>query len=274
MLRFKLSFVLVLVTLFGYGQVAFTFITIPPGKYLIGAANNMYNPLKTITTKAPFYISNTEITNAQFNNFVVATNYKTTAEKLKNARIFIPGLRAFEWLNDTTAYWRYPNGVARGGITNKTNHPVTCISYIDIEAYCSWANCRLPTITEWEIAARAGTTTKYFFTGQATTQLPQYANIWYGNNHLTADTADAYMYTAPVASFAPNPWGLYDVYGNVFEFCSGTNNLNVNKPNFAIARGGSWWCSQNTCSFFNSVNMGRTAKIASFSNQGFRVVKK
>ena len=80
------------------------------------------------------------------------------------------------------------------------------------------------------------------------------------------------MYTSPVASFASNPWGLYDMYGNVFEFCSG--KLKPGESNtIAHARGGSWWCSKNACNFFNSYDIGRVSIHASFSNQGFRVVK-
>jgi formylglycine-generating enzyme len=273
MLRFKLSFVLMVITLFGFGQVAFSFITIPVGTYTLGAKGHAYNPLHIVKITKPFYISNTEITNAQFDSFVMAKNYITTAEKFHNARIFLPVLRAYEWLNDSTANWRFPNGIKRGGIENKMNHPVTCISYKDALAYCNWAGVRLPTLNEWEIASRAGSQQNYFFTENAKKALPKYANIWYSNSHLKADTTDGFMYTSPVGSFAPNAWGLYDVYGNVFEFCNGTNKHNINKNNIAIARGGSWWCSQNTCSFFNSVDMGRTSKSSSFSNQGFRVVK-
>jgi formylglycine-generating enzyme len=273
MLRFKLSFVLVFIVLLGYGQVAFTFIPIPAGNYTLGAKGHHINPLHNYQIKKTIYISNTEITNAQFDSFVVATNYITTAQKSHNARVFVPGLRAYEWLNDSTAYWRYPNGISHGGITNKMNHPVTCISYTDALAFCTWYKVRLPNINEWEIASRAGCNDKYFFGNDGKKNLPIYANIWYGNSHLNADTTDAYMYTAPVGSFAPNAWGFYDVYGNVFEFCSGINSYNKNKKHIAIARGGSWWCSQNTCSFFNSIDMGRTSIYSSFSNQGFRVVK-
>jgi sulfatase modifying factor 1 len=66
---------------------------------------------------------------------------------------FSPGLKEFEWMNDTTAYWRYPNGKSCGSIEDKMNHPVTSISYADVLAYCKWAKVRLPSLDEWEIAS-------------------------------------------------------------------------------------------------------------------------
>lgn len=246
------------------------FVQVPGGTYTVGKKNHLLNPLRKVTV-GTYSIARTETTNAQFEKFVQATSYKTDAERNHNAMVFQPGLKEFEWIEDSTAWWRYPNGVSRGGIENKMNHPVTCISYSDILAYCKWAGVRLPGLEEWEIAARAGSPDDYFF-GNDRGKIKQYANIWYGRNHLTADSTDGYMYTSPVGSFAPNGWGLYDVYGNVFEFCTG--KLKPDEKNtLAHARGGSWWCSRNACSFFNSYDIGRVHLHASFSNQGFRVVK-
>jgi len=190
---------------------------------------------------------------------------------MHNAMVFQPGLKEFEWMEDSTAYWRYPNGISRGGIGKKMDHPVTCISYSDILAYCKWAGVRLPSLQEWEIACRAGSDSDYFF-GNNRNKIKQYANIWHGRNHLTPDSSDGYMYTSPVASFLPNARGLFDMYGNVFEFCTG--KLKESQSNTVVhARGGSWWCSKNACSFFNSYDIGRVNIHASFSNQGFRVVR-
>jgi sulfatase modifying factor 1 len=82
------------------------------------------------------------------------------------------------------------------------------------------------------------------------------------------------MYTSPVGIFSPNAWGLYDMYGNVFEYCSDRRGTVKDNNEVAMARGGSWWCSSNACGFFNSVDIGRNNSMASFSNQGFRVVLK
>lgn len=246
------------------------FVLIPGGIYTIGKKDHLLNPLRKIEV-SDFYIAKTETTNRQFEAFVLATSYKTDAERMHNAMVFQPGLKEFEWMEDSTAYWRYPNGISRGGIENKMDHPVTCISYSDILAYCKWEGVRLPSLQEWEIASRAGSDSDYFF-GNNRDKIKQYANIWHGRDHLVADSSDGYMYTSPVASFSPNVWGLYDMYGNVFEFCSG--KLKESQSNtIAHARGGSWWCSKNACSFFNSYDIGRVNIHASFSNQGFRVVR-
>lgn len=248
------------------------FVHVPAGEYRVGKKDYPMNPLRTVHTNG-FDIAATELTNTDFEKFVQATGYITDAERLKNALVFEPGLREFRWLEDSTAYWRYPNGISRGDITSKMNHPVTCISYRDAMAYCQWAGVRLPTLDEWEIASRAGASTTYFW-GDDLSQISTYANVWHGRDHLKADSSDQYMYTAPVASFKPNPWGLYDIYGNIFEFCEGRVPTDEKNSRVVHARGGSWWCSKNSCSFFNSVDIGRVKRGASFSNLGLRVVKK
>ncbi|MET3880213.1 formylglycine-generating enzyme family protein [Chitinophaga sp. OAE865] len=253
-----------------FAQTPGGYVLVPAGSYHVGGQRHMLNPARRVTVDS-FYISVYETTNRQFAAFVAATGYITDAEQRHDALVFAPGLREFEWNNDSTACWRFPNGVSAGGIENKMEHPVTCISYNDAVAYCKWAGVRLPTLDEWEIASRAGTATTYFF-GEKKASIGRYANIWHGKDHLQADSSDGYLYTAPVGSFQPNAWGLYDMYGNVFEFCSGKIKPDES-PALAHARGGSWWCSQASCSFFNSVDIGRVHKRASFSNQGFRTVK-
>lgn len=247
------------------------FIVIPKGEYRVGKKGHLLNPYRKVFIDS-FYISKTEITNQQFEKFINATGYRTDAERMHNAMIFIPGLKEFEWKQDSTAYWKFPNGISRGGIENKMNHPVTTISYVDALSYCKWAGVRLPSLDEWEIACRSGSTTDFFW-GNDRNRIKEYANIWYGRNHLTADSSDGYMYTSPVASYAPNLWGLYDIYGNVFEFCDGEYFGKPKNKNIAHSRGGSWWCSKNACNFFNSYDIGRVNIHASFSNQGFRIAK-
>src|ERR1700687_311232 len=146
----------------GFSQPGSDFVLIAKGKYYVGKKNHLTNPLRQVTVDS-FFISKTEITNKQFELFVTATSYQTDAERLHNALIFQPGLKEFEWMNDTTACWRYPNGKSRGSIENKMNHPVTSISYTDVLAYCKWAKVRLPSLDEWEIACRAGSNDVYFW---------------------------------------------------------------------------------------------------------------
>ena len=245
-------------------------VLVPKGEYQVGKKDSRQNPLRTVAVDS-FRIAVYETTNREFAVFVAATGYVTDAEKRHNAMVFRPGLEEFRWIGDSTACWRWPNGISRGGIKDKMNHPVTSISYYDIRAYCAWAHVRLPTLEEWEIACRAGSKTDYFF-GSEDSRIGEYANIWRGHDHMKADHSDGYMYTSPVGSFKPNPWGLYDMYGNVFEFCTG-KLLPSESPTVAHARGGSWWCSKNSCHSFNSYSIGQVNVHASFSNQGFRVVK-
>lgn len=266
-----LLFLFIFVVSIAFSQTDSGFILVPKGQYWVGKKNYISNPLRKVNVN-DFFISKTEITNRQFASFVKATSYITDAQRMHNAQVFEPGLREFKWLNDSSAYWRYPNGKSRGGIENKMDHPVTTISYNDALAYCRWASVRLPSLDEWEIACRAGSVTDYFW-GNDRMGIMKYGNIWYGHDHLMADSSDHYMYTSPVRSFAPNPWGLYDMYGNVFEFCQGERIGEAKNKSVAHARGGSWWCSKNACNFFNSYDIGRVSIHASFSNQGFRVAK-
>jgi len=270
-MKYLLGMAMLLIVATVAAQDSLRFIAVPAGSYVVGAKNFPLNPKRTVRLAA-FRIAVTEVTNAQFAAFVQATGYVTDAQRRHNAMVFEPGLKEFRWLEDSTAYWEYPNGVSRGDISAKMDHPVTCISFADAQAYCNWSGCRLPTLDEWEVAARAGSDTRYFWGGDRDA-ITAYANVWLGHDHLSADTADGYMYTAPVAHFKPNPWGLYDVYGNVFEFCEGRTALDKPNSTQAHARGGSWWCSKNSCSFFNSVDIGNIHRHASFSNLGFRVVK-
>lgn len=240
------------------------------GRYDIGEEGHSINPARQVRLNA-FYISKYEVTNQQFKAFVDATHYVTLAEKNKDAMVFRLGLDEFEWIQDSTANWRFPNGVSQGGIEDKMNHPVTCISYFDAMAYCEWAKVRLPSIEEWEVAARAGSKSQRFM-GDSLGLVYQYANVWHGKNHLKIYEGEDAVTTSPVGTYLANPWGLYDVYGNVFEFCSNTPQFFNQYENVAATRGGSWWCSAWACGFFNSVDIGRVKQAASFSNNGFRVV--
>ncbi len=246
------------------------FVTIKAGTYRVGKSDRLYRPVHRVKLQS-FQLSAYELTNVEFETFVLATHYWTDAERLHNAMVFEPGLKEFRWIHDKTAFWRFPNGVTRGGIVDKMNHPVTSISFRDALAYCKWAKVRLPSLDEWEVACRAGTTTDYFF-GSETKDIGKYANVWHGRDHLKPDTSDGYLYTSPVGSFLPSSWGLYDMYGNVFEFCSG-RVAGDKRSSTKHSRGGSWWCSKNSCCFFNSVDIGSVNERGSFSNQGFRVVK-
>jgi len=247
------------------------FVQIEAGTYWVGGTQHPTNPSRQVTLKS-FQIATKEITNRQFQAFVLATGYVTDAERFKDALVYGENLEEFEWKEDSTANWRFPQGKDDGGIENKLDHPVTCISFMDVQAYCKWAKVRLPTLDEWEVACRASSSSRYFW-GKKQAHIKQYGNIWEGKDHQQKPLQDVYVFTSPVGVYKPNAWGLYDMYGNVFEFCSDRFSLIAEIDHLACARGGSWWCSSNSCDFFNSVDIGRVHKRASFANQGFRVVR-
>ncbi len=248
------------------------FVLVPAGTYELGKTNHRINPKRQVEAES-FLISEAEITNAQWQVFIEETGYQTTAERFKNAMTFYVGLDEFKWVMDSTANWRFPFGEAEGGIEEKMDHPVTCISYYDIQKYCAWAKAELPTVDQWEIACRANTAGPYHFEG-GRDSLNLYANIWQSETHKEVTVEEDYLYTSPVKSYQANPWGLYDMYGNCFEFCADRPEIWKDNEAVACARGGSWWCSSASCNFFNSNDIGTVNKRASFSNHGFRVVKK
>lgn len=245
------------------------FVPIQGGTFLLGKVDHSLNPAKTVTV-LPFSIGRYEVTNREFSQFTAVTGYQTLAERHQNALVFRLGLEEFEWFQDPTANWQFPNGISKGGIEDKMDHPVTCISFLDAQAYCQWAGCRLPTLDEWELASRGGV----FGRGQHFENGPQnihaHANIWRGKDHIVQDDKEVHITTSPVGAYWANPFGLFDMYGNVFEFCANTPKHFT--EGVVAMRGGSWWCSPHACGFFNSVDIGKVRQEASFSNHGFRVV--
>lgn len=250
-----------------------TFVVVPEGDYVVGEEGLVTNPRRTVHLQS-FAIAINETTNRQFAAFVDSTGFITDAEHLGFGKTAHEGMLDWQWEEEKGACWKFPFGPDEESIEKKMEHPVTQISGADAEAYCKWAGLRLPTIEEWEVAARAGATTRYPWGDELHEGDRAHANVWEGESHRKNKLTDGFMYTAPVKSFAPNAWGLYDVIGNVFEYCDGDlpNKKADSAGVFQCGRGGSWWCSTNTCSYFNLVSVGRMVKHGSLANQGFRAV--
>jgi len=194
-----------------------------------------------------FFIDIHEVTNADYKKFTDATGYKTMAEEGLSAEAFPkappemlkPGAMVFKepkketgdpfsqrgpipswWTFTEGASWRQPQGPG-SSIDDLMDHPVTCININDAKAYAKWAGKRLPTEAEWELAARGGLENKAYTWGdQRKPDKKHYANVFQGDFPDGNTSADGHTTTAPVKSFPPNGYGLYDMAGNVWEICS------------------------------------------------------
>ena len=170
-------------------------------------------------TLDPFSLDPYEVTNRQFEQFVQATGYQTTAEKEGTALVRIDGQG---WQETKGATWQQPEAGPEVFASDRADHPVVNVSWHDAEAYCRWAGKRLPTEAEFEYATRAGTQTTYWW-GNFSPTTRQVANVAdeSARAHLPVIIAgydDGYLTTAPVGSYEANPFGLFDMTGNVAEW--------------------------------------------------------
>ena len=245
-----------------------------------------------------FCMDQTEITNAQFAKFVQATGYVTVAERplsksqfpdlpdeqlLPGSLVFeiakpgaksVPNLSWWHWI--VYANWRHPLG-AESTIAGKENYPVVHIAYNDAVAYAQWVGKTLPTEAQWEFAA------------QGNQYAEEKANTWQGIFPFFNTQADGYVGTAPVASFPPNGYGLYDMTGNVWEWTadwyqvghsSQAHQSNPTDPKHQsdaaalhVIKGGSYLCAPNYCSRFRPASRESEAPDTGTTHIGFRLVK-
>ncbi len=187
------------------------------------------------------------------------------------------------------AKWNNPEGFG-SDIESRMNHPVVHVSRNDAIAYCKWAGLRLPTESEWEYAARGGVQTRYPWGNELVPNGEFMANTWQGEFPKENSLEDGYLGTAPVHQFEPNHFGLYQMIGNVWEWCSNPGkiyleefnkkspqifweeNKSVNDNEFAI-RGGSFLCHDSYCNRYRVAARNANSASSSSSNLGFRVVK-
>jgi sulfatase modifying factor 1 len=206
-----------------------------------------------------FFMDITEVTNAQFAQFVKETKYVTIAERqvdweeLKKQlpqgtqkpadSILQPGTMTFmkchetpsnledysQWWSWTIgANWKHPKG-PETSIEGLENHPVVQIAYEDALAYCKWSGRRLPTESEWEYASRSNQDGYIFFWGNNKDELSKYGNTWEGEFPVSNTLIDGFERSAPVKSYQPNSLGLYDMAGNVWEWSSDWYNADYYK---------------------------------------------
>lgn len=191
-----------------------------------------------------FWMDETEVTNAQFKEFVDATGYVTVAEIKPTLEEFpgaplenlVTGSTVFKptkspvaldqylqwWSYVPGANWKHPAG-ENSNLDGRENYPVVHVAYEDAEAYAKWANKRLPTEAEWEFASRGGKAGELYAWGNELKPNNQYqANIYQGAFPVEGGDsgADGWVGIAPVKQYAPNGYGLYDIGGNVWEWVS------------------------------------------------------
>jgi len=303
-------------------------VWIPGGEFIMGESGKQpaLNGLSPHLVRVDgFWMDETEVTNAQFDAFVKATGYQTVAERpldweeLKKQlpagtpkpadHILRPGSLVFTppdapvALNDYSqwwkwvvgANWKHPEGPG-SSIEGKDHHPVVHIAYEDAAEYAAWANKRLPTEAEYEFAARGGLNAKEFSWGDELNPEGKYlANYFQGAFPVKDTGEDGFTGTAPVKSFPPNGYGLFDIVGNVWELCSDWYGVHVDAaPNktlinptgpqathdpddpYAIkhvSKGGSFVCSAQYCSNYRPSGRQGSAFDSGMNHTGFRCVK-
>jgi len=299
------------------------------GDFLMGGDNKQASPDEFPKHKVilnGFWIDVSEVTNAQFSAFVKATKYVTTAElkpdweELKkqvppgtpkpDASVLVPASLVFKptkgavelsdysqwWTWQKGADWKHPHGPG-SSIKGRENYPVVHISWYDAVAYCKWAGKRLPTEAEWEWAARGGLKNNIYPWGnEPVTTGKTKANIWEGDFPYRNTLKDHFYNAAPVKSFRPNGYGLYDMAGNVWEWCADyydsryystvTTPAGIREPGGSkvsydpdepyakkrVIRGGSFLCNDSYCSGFRVARRMKSTEDSGMEHLGFRCV--
>lgn len=303
-------------------------VQIPAGEFLMGASDDQGRsdeyPQHKVKIKS-FWMDATEVTNAQFEKFVKATGYVTTAEIKPNweeikkqlppdapkpdesllvaaSLVFAPTTTAVN-LDDTSQWWRWVKGAnwkhphgPESSIKGQDNYPVVHISWDDAQAYAKWSGKRLPTEAEWEYAARGGLIDKKYFWGNENPEKGKpKANIWQGKFPYLNTLIDNYKGISPVKMFLPNKFGLYDMAGNLWEWCSDwyspeyygelgkTLSLNPKGPVKSydpmeptipkrVVRGGSFLCNSSYCQGYRVTARMKSSPDTGLEHTGFRCV--
>ena len=305
-------------------------VLIPGGKYFMGSdgvgAYANEQPVHQVIVDS-FFMDKYEVTNYQFLQFVNETGYKTTAEKkiswndmktqlspntlkppdslLEAGSLVFQGSTYPIPLNDESRWWKWKKNASwknpfgnNRSIKKMMDHPVVHISWEDAVEYSKWVGKRLPTEAEWEWAAKGGMRNAIYPWGnESINKAPMKANFWQGHFPYFNAKKDGFYFTSPVGSYLPNEYGLFDMAGNVWEWCSDFYHIasyandekkgvckNPKGPKTSfdpsepfvikkVLRGGSFLCNDNYCSGYRITRRMGTSKDTGLSHTGFRCVK-
>ncbi|RLQ91220.1 formylglycine-generating enzyme family protein [Planomicrobium sp. Y74] len=235
----------------------------------------------------PFLMDSYTVTNREFTQFVKETGYITEAERFgwsfvffrfiaRDIQVEVRQVAATPWwFAVEQAYWHQPEGPG-SSIKDRMDHPVIHVSWNDAEAFAGWAGKRLPSESEWEFAARGGLVQqKYPWGDELTPNGEHYCNIWQGAFPNTNTKEDGYIGTAPAVSFPENGFGLYNMAGNVWEWCSDPfaqqTEEESHQENIRRAmRGGSYLCHESYCNRYRVTARTSNTMESSAGNIGFR----
>ena len=250
-------------------------------------------PVRPVKLTA-FTLETMAVTNKRFAEFVKKSSYLTEAERFGFSAVFAGLLpdnsqpsgsseQMFWWLKVNGASWLQPEG-PQSSLEGRWDHPVTHISWADARAFTKWCGGRLPTEAEWEHAARAGAELVKFPWGNDEPNddfLP--CNIWQGRFPVQNTCLDGHYGTAPVDVFAPNPAGLFNMCGNVWEWTADAfrikslsrsakaRNRTARANNQKVLKGGSFLCHASYCYRYRIAARSGVEACSSASNVGFRV---
>ena len=226
-----------------------------------------------------FLIDKNLVTVNDFRNFVTSTNYKSEAEKFGNAIVFIDSINTWKLIDGAT--WEYPLGNSNPLAFD--NHPVTQVSWNDALAYCEFCDKTLPTEVQWEYAAseRGQKKNQLFYWGNELVINNKYmCNTWASGYPNSIGFQDGFKYTSPVGYYGANSLGIFDMAGNVWEWCYnwhlpyvGSNQIFPTELQGKAQRGGSFLCNPNYCHGFRLSARSATSPESSLFHVGFRCAK-